>query len=227
MTREFSDIQEIDHLNHQMPPPVRQRFAECGMEHVAARGNTRVLEQRLLAFFCSFQCPGNLILETYDLARELRKAGVGVIGGFHSPMEKECLELLLRGSQPVIICPAREIYRMRVPKLWKEPLQAGRLLILSPFAENQRRMTAELALQRNRFVAQLADEVFAAHAAAGSKTLSFCRELLGADKPVLTIQRPENSTLLELGAEPLAVKNASTRWPFHPKEAKPDRKVKR
>jgi hypothetical protein len=34
-------------------------------------------------------------LKTYDLARDLRDADVPVIGGFHTPMEKECLRLLL------------------------------------------------------------------------------------------------------------------------------------
>ena len=102
---------------------------------------------------------------------------------------------------------------MRIPKLWKESLQSGRLLVLSPFAEDNRRVTAELAAQRNRFVAQLADEVFVAHAAAESKTEAFCRELLKNGKSVLTIDRPENRLLLEYGVEPLTVQEVPKRWP--------------
>ena len=143
-----------------------------------AIGNLAHLERQPLAFFCSSKCPGNLILDTYDLARELRDASVTVVGGFHSPMEKECLDLLLRGAQPIIICPARSIDRMRMPKPWKAPLADGRLLVLSPFVEHRPRVTVELAGQRNRLVARLADEVFITHAAAGSKTLAFCEELL-------------------------------------------------
>jgi hypothetical protein len=44
----------------------------------------------------------------------LRGAGIPIIGGFHSPMEKECLDLLLRGQQPIVICPARSIQGMRI-----------------------------------------------------------------------------------------------------------------
>ena len=66
----------------------------------------KILERRLLGLFCSTKCPGDAILQTYDLVRALRDAGVAVIGGFHSPMEKECLDLLLRGNQPIVICPA-------------------------------------------------------------------------------------------------------------------------
>jgi hypothetical protein len=99
----------------------------------------------LLGFFCSTKCPGNVIVHTYDLARTLRDAGVPVIGGFHSPMEKECLDLLLRGTQPIVICPARGIERMRLPATWHAPLSEARLLVISPFSGQYRRPKATLA----------------------------------------------------------------------------------
>jgi hypothetical protein len=46
------------------------------------------------------------VIATYDAIRELRDAGVIVAGGFHSPMEGECLDFLLCGAQPVVLCPA-------------------------------------------------------------------------------------------------------------------------
>ena len=54
----------------------------------AHRGNPRLLEEPLTALFCSQRCPGDLILKTYDLARTMRDAGVPVIGGFQTRMEK-------------------------------------------------------------------------------------------------------------------------------------------
>ena len=57
--------------------------------------NLSILHADLTALFCSGQCPGDVILTMYDLARAMRDAGVPVIGGFQSPMEKECLRLLL------------------------------------------------------------------------------------------------------------------------------------
>lgn len=194
------------------PMALRRRLGKGPKRPFAAVGDLAHLESRLLGFFCSAQCPGNLIIDTYDLARELRDASVTVVGGFHSPMEKECLDLLLRGTQPIIICPARSIDKMRIPKPWKAPLADGRLLVLSPFVEHRPRVTAELAGQRNRFVASLADEVFIAHAAAGSKTQAFCEELLKQKKPVVTIDRPENAALLELGVRSLAVNDVRRHW---------------
>jgi hypothetical protein len=177
-----------------------------------AIGNLVILEKQLLGFFCSIKCPGEIILRTYDLARALRDANVPVIGGFHSPMEKECLTLLLRGMQPVIVCPARNLEKMRIPTEWKVPLTEGLLLILSPFAGKTRRATAGLAQKRNEFVAALADEVFVAYAAPGGRTEHFCRELLRKGKLLLTLESDENAGLLTLGARPVRPENVSEQW---------------
>ena len=72
-------------------------------------GNLSILDADLTALFCSGQCPGDVILKMYGLSLAMRDAGVPVIGGFQSPMEKECLRLLLRGDQPIVVCPARGI----------------------------------------------------------------------------------------------------------------------
>ena len=118
-------------------------------------GSLRLLDGAPTALFCSNRCPGDLILKTYDLAKAMRDAGVPVIGGFQTPMERECLRLLLRGEQPVVVCPARGIDNMRVPRDWRSALDKGRLLLLSPFPATIRRPTTAFAAQRNDLVAQL------------------------------------------------------------------------
>ncbi len=176
----------------------------------AHRGDMRLLEEPLTAFFCSQKCPGDLILKTYDLARAMCDAGVPVIGGFQTPMEKECLRLLLRGSQPVVVCPARGIDRMRIPSDWRGPMKEGRMLLLSPFPSSQRRPTVELAAQRNDFVANLAVQVFIAHAAPGSKTEAFAGKLAASGKPLLTLDSRANANLVEMGAEAIAAEQTGS-----------------
>lgn len=168
-----------------------------------AFGDGSLLANDPLALFCSVKCPGKIILQAYDLAVKLRDRGETVIGGFHSPMEKEFLNILLRGSQPVIICPARSIEKMRVPPEWKKPLADSRLLVLSPFEEKDRRMTAELAAGRNRFVATLAGRILVAYAEPGGKTERFCREIIGWGKLVFTLESEYNRNLVEMGAKPV------------------------
>ena len=147
-------------------------------------GNKEILDSKKLALFCSRKCPGNLILKAYDLARSLREEGVSVIGGFHTPVERECLRILLRGTQPVIVCPARSIEGLRIPSAWRRPLGEGRLLILSPFEKKHRRMTAALAERRNEFAAALADEMLFIHAAEGSRTAALAARCKAEGKTV-------------------------------------------
>ena len=150
--------------------------------------------------------------ETDSLTITLRDEGVTTIGGFHSPMEKECLTLLLRGMQPVIICPARSIERMRIPSAWKTPLAESRLLLLSSFTEKLHRVTANLAQKRNELVAALADVVFVAHAAFGSKTEHFFHDVLSWGKPLLTLESDKNASLIARGARPVQPENISEQW---------------
>ena len=168
---------------------------------VESKGNLRLLDEPLTALFCSNRCPGDLILKTYDLARALRDAGAPVIGGFQTPLERECLCLLLRGAQPVVVCPARSIDNMRIPRNWRPALDGGRLLVLSPFPATSRRPTTEVAAQRNDLVADLAQRVFIAHAAPGSKTEAFAHKLTDTGKPLLTLDSLSNANLVEMGAD--------------------------
>ena len=158
------------------PARLRERLGAAAPPDLTALGNLDLLAQPKTALFCSARCPGKVILTTYDQAAKWRDAIRCVISGFHSPVEKECLQILLRGTQPIIICPARALPK-RLPPDWKTPLTAGRLLILSVFAATASRITAELAARRNEFVAALADEVFIAHATAGGNLETLARRL--------------------------------------------------
>ncbi|MGI0015993.1 MAG: DNA-processing protein DprA [Nitrososphaera sp.] len=200
----------VESESSEFPQSLRNGMVSTCTPRIWAIGNLGILERRLLGFFCSTRCPGDVILRTYDLARALREAGVAVIGGFHSPMEKECLDLLLRGNQPVVICPARSIEYLRLPTAWQKPLAEDRLLVLSPFEAKHRRLTAELAESRNRFVAAIADQIFVAHASSGSKTEQFCSEFLNKGKRVLTLQLDQNRHLLEAGVETFSLLKSSS-----------------
>ena len=158
---------------------------------------------QLWAIFCSNKCPGEIILKAHDLAQRFRRLGKSTIGGFHTPVEKECLRVLLRGAQPIIICPARSIENMRLKPEWKRGMTDKRLLILSAFAGKFHRSTAELARRRNRFVAALADSILIAHAAKGSRTLEFAKIAAEWNKPLFTFDTEANKPLLKLGAQPI------------------------
>ncbi|MBC8394431.1 MAG: DNA-processing protein DprA [Deltaproteobacteria bacterium] len=163
-------------------------------------GKLDILDKELLGFFCSVKCPGQLILDTYDLARALRDAEIPVISGFHAPIEKDCMDLLLRGKQPLVVCPARGIERMRIPAAWRKSLDQDRLLVISPFEPKHRRPTIELTEKRNRFVAAISNEIFISYATKGGKLEQFCREQIEKKKKVYTFNNHENNNLTQLGS---------------------------
>jgi len=201
---------EIFHLKQSStiyPSSLQKCLGRHAPAVITGLGNLDILNQKKLAFFCSVKCPGSLILKAHDLSQSLRQAGLTVIGGFHSPIERECLTILFRGSQPVIICPARSLKGMCLRTEYKRPIEKGRLLLLSPFKEKQKRNTAEAAIERNRFVAALADLIFVAHASPNSKMEKFCHEVLKLGKPLYTFESEANKFLTSIGAKALSPNN--------------------
>ena len=189
---------------------IAARMGRSAPAELKALGRPEPLRGGPLALFCSIKCPGSIILKTFDLMKELRDEGITVIGGFHSPMEKECLDILLRGKQPIIICPARSIETMRIPKEWRQSLEDERLLVLSPFPTKEKRKSSGRAEFRNRLVAALADRMLVPYAAPGSKTEQLCRTIISWGKPLFTFDTKYNTNLLALGARPFEVSSAAT-----------------
>ncbi|NLX24463.1 MAG: DNA-binding protein [Lentisphaerae bacterium] len=170
---------------------------------LATQGDRAILDRPMVALFCSTKCPGKLILDAYDLAKHFREIGVTVISGFHSPMEEECLRILLRSPHPVIWCLGRGMIK-RIPSKpvdCRAAVAEGRLLIVSPFKDNVRHVTAKTAMARNRIVADLATAVVVAHAAPGSKIEALSLELLAAGKRLYTFDHPVNAAILDHGAK--------------------------
>jgi predicted Rossmann fold nucleotide-binding protein DprA/Smf involved in DNA uptake len=165
-----SSIQVIDIVNNSYPPAIIYRLGDSAPANIWFIGNINLLSIPKTAFFCSKICPGDAILKAMTKAQKWRDNGRCIISGFHSPVEKECLKILLRGNQPIIICPARSIEKMRISKEWTEGTESGRILIISPFDPTKHRLTVKQSEERNRLVAALADEAYFAYTSKGSKT---------------------------------------------------------
>ena len=159
----------------------------------------------VLGFICSIQCPGSLVIRALDAARELRDAGVCVLGGFHSPMERECLDILLRGKQPIGYCPAHGLDSLTLTESQTTAVEKGRLVLVAAFPPEVRKATVEQAVQRNDLIAELAAALWVPHAAPGGKVWTTVRKTLAAGKAVYTFDDPANRELLNTGAQPLNV----------------------
>jgi hypothetical protein len=184
--------------NPGLPPALLARLQSEAPAQFWFAGPLQLLSQPKTGFFCSSQCPGSVVMKTFDAITRMRDEGRILIGGFHSVMEWECLGILLRGRQPVIWVPPRSIVGMHLKPELVPAFNADRLLILSPFPPKDKRVTAALAERRNRFVAALADSIFVPHAAPRSRTLALCRECHQNGTPIFTIPDPKNAEIASM-----------------------------
>jgi hypothetical protein len=146
---------------------------------------------------------GTLIVAMYDFASTLGPGDGVVVGGFHSPMERQVLELLVARRVPVIVVPARSPERMRIPLAWQGPLGEGRMTIVSGIGGRTRRPTRELAFRRNLLVAALSDRVLIPYAAPGGSAERVARAVIESRKPLYTFKDEDNLRLLSAGALPV------------------------
>lgn len=121
-------------------------------------GNKALLELNKTAFLCSRKVPASIILKCYDWAIQQREEGNCIISGFHSQIEKDVLHYLLKGNQPIIVVLARGL-KQKIEQEFLEPIEKGRLLIITPFEEKVKRVTSETAKVRNQMMMELADKL--------------------------------------------------------------------
>ncbi|MCD6297559.1 MAG: hypothetical protein J7M30_10435, partial [Deltaproteobacteria bacterium] len=77
---------------------------------------------------------------------------------------------------------------MLIKKIFRQPLDEGRILFLSPFEKKIKRQTGKTSQLRNQFVGMLADAVFVAYAQANGKLAQISNEILSWNKPLYTFE---------------------------------------
>ncbi len=152
-------------------------------------GNRELLNEHLHGILCSKACPGEKIIEAIDLAQRWRAENRAAVSGFHTPIEKECLRIFLRGPQRIVICPARGLDPFQLPAEWQQKFKRGELLIISPFDSSIRRPTKEIAELRTRLVLSLARSKTIIHASPGGLLSRFTESLEGAAKVEIENER--------------------------------------
>ncbi len=119
-------------------------------------GNISLLDHPMHGFVCSRTTRSSVILPCLDWAATQSKGTTPIISTFHSEMEVAVLDVLLKGSCPIIMVLGRRLYK-RLPEKLRPALNSGRLLIVS-ISENCR-ISKETALAANSFIAQKATRI--------------------------------------------------------------------
>ena len=149
-------------------------------EHI---GNKALLDLNKTAFLCSRKVPASIILKCYDWAIQQREEGNCIISGFHSQIEKDVLHYLLKGNQPIIVVLARGL-KQKIEPVFLEPIEKGRLLIVTSFENNVKRVTEKTAEKRNQLMIELADEIVVGYL---SKEGQIDKILKSISKPIIKI----------------------------------------
>lgn len=91
------------------------------------------------------------------------RSGRTIISGFHSPLERSVLEVLLTARSKAVIALARDVGKARLPGAWRQAALRDEISIVSVEPDVQR-LTEDLAILRNDWVAARADNIVIAHA---------------------------------------------------------------
>ena len=147
-------------------------------------GNMKLLEQNIVAYFCSQQYRPKAIMTSYDWAYSL--SNQVVVSTFHSPLERDVLSILIKQKVPVIIMLPRRMYR-RIPEQFQQALAEGRILFISLSADNVIRVGKENAHKANLYALSLAQEVVFGCVNTGSNTEKIYHQALEKQPSKMTI----------------------------------------
>ena len=112
-------------------------------------GNKTLLDLSKQGFLCSRCTRSSVILPCLDWAVEQSHGTTPIMSTFHSEMEAAVLDILLKGTCPLILVLGRSLYKT-LPEKLREPLTNGRLLIIS--LSNQPRIDQKSSLLCNQYI---------------------------------------------------------------------------
>ena len=119
-------------------------------------GNKDLLDRELVAFFASRNAPPEALELATRWAQEITQTDKIVVSGFHSPIERAVLDVLLTNGCSVVVTLGRSLYR-KIPAHLQTAYDENRLLFVS-FRNYSRHSYCNSQI-RNWATANLADEL--------------------------------------------------------------------
>ena len=119
-------------------------------------GNKELLDRYLVAFFASRTAPPEALDLAKRWAHEIAQTDKIVISGFHSPIERAVLDILLANGSSVVVALGRSLYR-KIPKHLQTAYDSNKVLFVS--FRDYLRPSFSNSQTRNWLTADLASEV--------------------------------------------------------------------
>jgi hypothetical protein len=140
---------------------------------VAGMGAAGLLQGPLTEFFASRQCPGAAVLAATGWALHQARERRAVVGGFHSPLERSVLRLLMEAGGSAVVVLARPVSGASLDSAWHGAIDAGRMAVVSRTVRLQR-LAEQAANDRNDIAARLAGRIIVGHASPGGTLARLC-----------------------------------------------------
>lgn len=123
------------------------------------KGNFSLLDSKRIGYFASSKIATISVLPTLDWATEMAKRDeIAIVSGFHSKMEREVLEILLKGRCGIICVLARPIYKV-IPAKFRDAYAEDRVLFISHNTSKSTMTSRHLCQKRNEYIASISDEL--------------------------------------------------------------------
>lgn len=141
-------------------------------------GNMDLLTLRKVGFLASRKVNPTSVIPTINWANEVsHDPNIAIISGFQSTLEREVLDIILKGTCGIIYALNRSLYR-QIPLNLSPAFDSNRILFISLTSEKTTRPTATNANIRNHYITDIADTL----AFASVDEASSLHQLMQTDK---------------------------------------------
>ena len=148
-------------------------------------GNISLLNRPKHGFLCSRCTKSSVILPCLDWAVDYSKGTIPIMSTFHSEIENAVLDILLKGSCPIILVLGRKQYK-QIPAKLQTAFDNNRLLIVS--VSNRNRINRESALSANRYVCEQSHDITFGFISPNSSLYSLYEETKATKKTKVLIE---------------------------------------
>lgn len=120
-------------------------------------GNMDLLTLRKVGFLASRKVNPTSVIPTINWANEVsRNPNAAIVSGFQSTLEREVLDIALKGTCGIIYVLNRSLYR-QIPLNLNPAFDSNRILFISLTSEKTNRPSAANANIRNHYITDIAD----------------------------------------------------------------------
>lgn len=120
-------------------------------------GNMDLLILHKVGFLASRKVVPSSVIPTINWTNKVsHDPNVAIVSGFQSTLEREVLDIVLKGTCGIIYVLNRSLYR-QIPLNLRSAFDSNRILFISLTSEKTTRPSAVNAALRNRYITDIAD----------------------------------------------------------------------